>query len=405
LRLREEIPKLEADYVVVDLGPGTREATLDLFLDAHVGIAVTTAEPTAVELSYRLMKSAFVRLMRRSDLGQLAKMSVEEARDFEGGIPAPSDLLARARARYEEGSEEVMALQNLLRRYRPQLCLNTARSKSDMDLGGQISVAAARRFGVAVDYLGPVEYDDAVWVSLRRRRPLLVEHPESRASKCIEKLTRRLLARESKNEPLFTLPGNSYYELFGIEPTASDEQVRRANRSVRQIYAKDSVVVGGLYSKARLEKLRHRLEDGYETLMDPAKRRAYDHELFPDGIPVRSERSLRLRTEPSLSVPAEERPPMPDFDEDVVFTGELMRQVREARGLNLREISDRTKIGLGYLEAIEGETFGKLPAPVYVRGFLVEYAKMLELDVPRVLDTYLPRFRKVRAEVPMQESW
>ena len=38
-----------------------------------------------------------------------------------------------------------------------------------------------------------------------------------------------------------------------------------------------------------------------------------------------------------------------------------------------------------------------MPAQVYVRGFLVEYARFLRLDVARVLETYLPRIRHGRS--------
>ena len=65
-----------------------------------------------------------------------------------------------------------------------------------MDVARGIATAAGRRLGMPLKNLGHIDYDDAVWVSLRRRRALLVEHPEARASKCIEKVTRRLLARD-----------------------------------------------------------------------------------------------------------------------------------------------------------------------------------------------------------------
>ena len=45
---------------------------------------------------------------------------------------------------------------------------------------------------------------------------------------------------------------------------------------------------------------------------------------------------------------------------------------------------------------LEGEVFGKLPAAVYVRGFLAEYARALGLDAERVKQTYLARFRAAR---------
>ena len=86
-------------------------------------------------------------------------------------------------------------------------------------------------------------------------RCLLVEHPESRASKCVEKLTRRLLGLESDNAKAPDLPGESHYDLLDVAPTASDEIVRRANRRIRQVYAQDSVVVGGLYGRSRLDRL------------------------------------------------------------------------------------------------------------------------------------------------------
>lgn len=400
-RLRDQVHELDVDYVIFDLSPGTRENILDLFLDADTGIVVSSAEPTAVEMSYRFIKAAFVRSLRRSELGFLGKMSVEEARECEGGIPAPSDLLARALARYDEDSEEVAALREHMAAMMPYLVLNFARSKADMDLGRDIAAAATRRFGVMVPYLGQVEYDDAVWVSLRRRRPLLVEHPESRASKCVEKLTRRLLAMESENARRPELPGDSLYDLLEVAPTASEESIRRANRRVGQIYAKDSVVIGGLYRPARLDKMQRRLEYAYDTLMNPAKRRLNDAALFPDGMPADSS-PPRQAPDPRVTPVGANLPPAPDVDENTIFSGKLLQDFRESRGFELTEIADRTKIGLSYLRAIEEERFSDLPAVVYVRGFLAEYAKMLELDVPQVLDTYLPRIRQ--AEGPSAEE-
>src|ERR1051325_6178936 len=74
------------------------------------------------------------------------------------------------------------------------------------------------------------------------------------------------------------------------------------------------------------------------------------------------------------------RPPMPEISAGTEFSGALLRQIREAVGVELREIAERSKIGMAYLSALEGEVFGKLPAAVYVRGFLAEYARALGLD-------------------------
>jgi flagellar biosynthesis protein FlhG len=79
---------------------------------------------------------------------------------------------------------------------------------------------------------------------------------------------------------------------------------------------------------------------------------------------------------------------------DTEFSGGLLRKVRESLGLELADISRTTKIARSHLQAIEDERFGELPALVYVRGFLVEFAKQVRLDPVQVQKTYLRRLRE-----------
>jgi cytoskeletal protein RodZ len=48
-----------------------------------------------------------------------------------------------------------------------------------------------------------------------------------------------------------------------------------------------------------------------------------------------------------------------------------------------------TKISKRYLRAIEGDDFATLPAKVYIRGFVGQYARVLGLDSGRVAQSYL----------------
>lgn len=74
--------------------------------------------------------------------------------------------------------------------------------------------------------------------------------------------------------------------------------------------------------------------------------------------------------------------------EPVPFGGWLRRQ-RELRQVSLREIADTTKISIRYLEALEEDRFDVLPAPVFAKGFLREYARYVGLDPDEVVNTYL----------------
>ena len=76
----------------------------------------------------------------------------------------------------------------------------------------------------------------------------------------------------------------------------------------------------------------------------------------------------------------------------------------QSLGIELREITERSKIGMSYLQALESEQYAKLPAIVYVRGFLSEYARILGLEARRVIETYLERYRSVRAGTASEEA-
>ena len=63
--------------------------------------------------------------------------------------------------------------------FRPHIIINQARARADAELGYAMKSVCAKYFGVDAVYLGHVDHDNAVWQSLRKRRPLIVEHPYS----------------------------------------------------------------------------------------------------------------------------------------------------------------------------------------------------------------------------------
>ncbi len=78
--------------------------------------------------------------------------------------------------------------------------------------------------------------------------------------------------------------------------------------------------------------------------------------------------------------------------------GEQLRAQRKARGISLVEVTEHTKIGKKYLEALEDERFDFLPSPAYIKGFLRAYAKYLELDDEKMIRQYKTRFRNPEGE-------
>jgi len=88
------------------------------------------------------------------------------------------------------------------------------------------------------------------------------------------------------------------------------------------------------------------------------------------------------------------------------LVGEILRKRREELGKDLREIAKISKIRYDYLKAIEDEAFEKLPLEVYVKGYIREYAKILNIDPEVVINTYIQQTSPPQAEkkeAPLEE--
>jgi flagellar biosynthesis protein FlhG len=391
---------IPADYLVIDAGPGAGNFSVDLVLAADVPIAVTAPDPSAVETTYRFVRAAFRTRLRRALLRDRFRMHLfERALSELGALPAPLELV-RALAKMDRTLAELAWSE--AKRTRFFLVVNQTRIRGDLELGAWMSMLSARHYGIALDELGHIEHDDTVWLSMRRRRPLLVDSPTSKAARNLERIGRRVIALITTPAPSSPTdapppsPAPTLYEVLGVTRSANDEEVRRAYKSQREVYATESIAVSSLLDPNQLRVEQARLEEAYDTLLDAVRRRAYDLSTFPESHEPapQSQKPRAVRAEQTMLRAELARELGPDTE----FSGATLRKVREAQGVDLVEISERTKIGKLHLAAIEDEAWHDLPAEVYVRGFLVEIAKFLRLDPSQVQRTYMRRMRELAAE-------
>src|SRR5258708_28033373 len=78
----------------------------------------------------------------------------------------------------------------------------------------------------------------------------------------------------------------------------------------------------------------------------------------------------------------------PQPHSELATFGEELRREREIRGISLKEIADATKISRRFLDAIERNDHKTLPAPVFTRGFVREYARYLGLSSEEMVNRY-----------------
>ena len=68
--------------------------------------------------------------------------------------------------------------------------------------------------------------------------------------------------------------------------------------------------------------------------------------------------------------------------------GSCLREAREALGYNLGLVSTQTHLRMNTLASLEADRFEELPGPVYVRGYIRAYAKLVEIDPQPLIDRY-----------------
>lgn len=257
----------------------------------------------------------------------------------------------------------------------------------------------------------------------------------------------------------FTEDRQNYYELLEIGPDATPQEIRTAYLRTKAAYKKDSPALYTLMDESETEALLQNLEDAYQVLSHPERRKEYDRSHGFIGVdmddtasdappiprpgsggsakvvsidrvpPMEDSRGSAdplvapstdfmgappprpipgdMETSPrperrSIAPPVPEPPVQPssrdlngsiaeEIARETEWKGITLRRVREARGVSVEELSEYTKISKTYLLALEEESFQKLPAPVFLRGFVIQVAKFLKLPHDKVATAYMAR--------------
>jgi flagellar biosynthesis protein FlhG len=198
MRLLRHIQGLDVDYAILDLGAGTHPNTLDFFLVSDHGVLVLVPEPTAIENAYRFVKAAFWRRMRNvAQVFGYEELLKEVMRGT--SFKSPVDLVATVAEREPEAG---LNLARQLAAFRPRLLVNQARTAQDAEMGHAVVAAWRKYFGLEMDYLGAIEYEDEMWRAVRHRQPLLVARPEVAAGRAFDLVATRLLAMDAAERGL-----------------------------------------------------------------------------------------------------------------------------------------------------------------------------------------------------------
>jgi flagellar biosynthesis protein FlhG len=179
-KLKRHIGRLDADFVLVDLGAGTAYNTLDFFVISNEGLVVCNPEPQAKIDAYAFVKNAvYRRLLLAFGQNTILKDLILNFGNNGHRALKIRDLVNLIGDHAPEYGEEA---RGLVEQFRPKLIMNKVRKKSQLD-DAQRFVSLVREYlDVDMDYLGHMEYDERVVDACENMRPFLLENPTSKVS-------------------------------------------------------------------------------------------------------------------------------------------------------------------------------------------------------------------------------
>jgi flagellar biosynthesis protein FlhG len=311
--LREQIPKLEVDDVLLDLGAGSAFNVLDLFLLAQRGLVVVTPEPTSIENAEHFLRAAAYRSLRFIARQPEVSAAIAHLREthHKHRVRSAQELIALVR---EIDPSAAKPLEDRAKAFAPLLIVNQVQSVEHRRTGPDLVASCRDRHGVSIELAAALDSDPSVRAAVAQRQPAVQAFPLCRFSRQIEGLARRLI-------------------LVSAEPARAPHGDASRTRPLR--------------------------------VVEP-----------PAG------RSTRT-------------PPLPPLD--LTAPGAYLKHCREALGLTLTEMTERTRIrGLDHLE---NERLDRLPAELYLKSHLIVYARELGIrEFDALAASYLEKCRN-RAQV------
>lgn len=249
--------------------------------------------------------------------------------------------------------------------------------------------------------------------------------------------------REQPNEKQ-----KNYYDILEISSGAGQEEIYHGYIRAKNAYSQESLALYSLMTADECSNNLRLIEEAYSILGEPKKRAQYDEargivKTAPKVNAPFNPQSYATKGSPHLDNPftankLEERSSSlsslhgissettrpnratditklvsskkfmleyevnPDFEKEIEsaaeYSGAFLKRIREYKNMSLERLADLTRVSRSYLHYIEEESFEKLPAPVYVRGFVFQYAKCLKMNPDLVATNYLGRMKRLLSE-------
>lgn len=193
-KIIQQLEKLNADYVILDLGAGSTYNVIDFFLISYDGLIVVTPELTSVLNAYSFLKSAVFRFCYRQFAPKSAERQVLQnsiLKRMEGKEYSFGQIMDVICQTFPESGAKALAE---MKKLKPRVVMNMGRSSADIEMGNRLHNLVCNKLTIDIEYIGFIPYDENVSLSVARRTPISVLSPESPYCSVLDSIGMRILS-------------------------------------------------------------------------------------------------------------------------------------------------------------------------------------------------------------------
>ena len=203
---------------------------------------------------------------------------------------------------------------------------------------------------------------------------------------------------------------HDYYEILEVPQSATQQEIAIAYHKAKRTYSAQNPALYTIFDKSEADQLQNMIDEAFAVLGNDTYRNIYEKrrqaKVFEEkdlSIEAIKAAGLELFADTNTKKTVEASAPVSytideQFEKEITnqtqWTGDFIRQVREYKKVSIESLNDKTKINTWYIQALEKMDANNLPAPVFVRGYVIQIARSLSLDDKLVTDSYMKIYKK-----------
>ena len=187
-RIISFVKNLEADTILLDLGPGTNYNVIDFFNISTQGVVLTTPEMTSIMKTFSFIRGALFRRISLAfqDQPEIQKM-VDHSNPDNANMESYTTGLLRSKFQ-EQFPNHADQLNTLINDFNPGLVVNRVRNRKDLMAGDNLLKLVKKFLEVDVTFLGYIIESDRVRDSIDEMIPFLIKDPQSKPSENLQQI-------------------------------------------------------------------------------------------------------------------------------------------------------------------------------------------------------------------------